>query len=325
MAQRGTASSAAHDGEAAHPALPGRHLRSEGGAGREGMLRMHHDAPVDLHVHTTASDGTLSPAEVVQLASDAGIVALGITDHDTVAGVREAQEAGERLGVEIIPGVEISAEFSPEEMHILGYFVDPESPALLDTITWVQRSRSNRNPEIARRFNDLGIPISMEEVAGIANGGLIGRPHFAQALIARGVVKSTQEAFERYLSPGMPAYVAKVKLNAEQAIEAIHGAGGVAVLAHPQQLGIATDEQLRRLVRSLKAAGLDGIECYYSNQSHETSTRHIHLAKHFGLAVSGGSDFHGGSKPHIKLGDSGGYGVVPYHLIEGLRRRLPVR
>ena len=284
-------------------------------------MHMNPNAPIDLHAHTTASDGTLTPAELVNLAHESGLVALAITDHDTVGGVEEACRAGERMGIEVVTGVEISAEFSPEEMHVLGYFVDPESADLQETITWVQRSRRERNPAIAARLNELGIPLTMEEVAEYANGGLIGRPHFAQALIARGVVESTQEAFDRFLKPGAPAYVAKVKLEPALAIEGIHKAGGVAVLAHPRQLEMKNDEELFKLVGSLKDSGLDGVECYYSNLPRGVTATYMDMARKFDLAITGGSDFHGATKPYIHLGEVSEGDFVPYYLLDELRKR----
>ncbi len=280
---------------------------------------------IDLHTHTTASDGSLTPTELVAAAQRAGLKAVAITDHDTVDGVAEALAAGAALGQAVAPGVEISlqgypAQGLPGSMHLLGLFLDHADPDLGAGLARLQRARAERNPQIVAKFNQLGIPLTLEEVAAFAGGELIGRPHFAQALIARKVVANRGEAFARYLAVGKPAYVAKWRFPPAEGISLLKRAGAVTVLAHPGlfKMGLAG---LEALLRRLMADGLDGVEAYYSEHDPAYTRAVLGLAARLGLVVSGGSDFHGGQKPDIALGLGRGDLRVPAGLLAGLEER----
>ncbi len=280
------------------------------------------ESPIDLHTHTTASDGTYTPTELVAAAKELGLAAVAVTDHDTLEGVPEAIEAGARYGVEVVPAVEISSEFAGKQMDILCYFIDGECAEMVELIEWVQNSRRNRNPEIARRIAGEGIPLELADVAKYAEGGQVGRPHFAQALIELGVVETVQEAFDKFLAPGGPAYVPKARLEPETVISTVRTSGGVAVLAHPCQIGTGDHSALRDIVVSLTELGLMGIEVYYPSHTPAQTAQYKILADEFDLAITGGSDFHGARKPAIHLGKAGER-PIPYRLLSELRARMP--
>lgn len=275
---------------------------------------------IDLHTHSTASDGTYSPAELVRLAKEVGLSALALTDHDTVEGLKEALAEARELGMTFVPGVEISVKFEgPGHCHILGYFVDPDSSVLTETLDLLQKARGERNRKMVARLQALGVDITLEELEELAEGE-IGRPHFATLLVKKGVVKSVEEAFERYLRKGAPAYVPKARLTAEEAFSAIKSAGGLVVLAHPIHLRLSP-EDLDRYVAELKTLGLDGIEAYYTEHSREFTALCLEMAGRYDLVPTGGSDFHGHNKPDIKLGRGFGNLRVPDECYERLRRR----
>lgn len=285
---------------------------------------------IDLHSHSTASDGSLSPRELVALAHKAGLKALALTDHDTIAGLDEALAAGRELGIDVIPGVEISINgdellSKPASMHVLGLWVDRHHPGLLAGLKTLQEARARRNPQIVQKFNKLGIPLTLEEVAAYAGGQLIGRPHFARALLERGIVKDRGEAFGRYLAAGAAAYVPKWRFEPRVGIELLRAAGALPVLAHPGMLKLPQFD-LESLARRLMDLGLEGLEALYSE--HDTATRLglTRLAARLGLVVSGGSDFHGRPKPEISLGTGLGDLRVPASLLASLvQRRDQVR
>jgi len=276
----------------------------------------------DLHTHTTASDGSDTPSKLVQEAKYCGLRAVAITDHDTVEGLDEAIEQGKALGVEVIPGVELSVLFPKGNMHILGYYIQKDSPYLRDVLGIVQEARRQRNPRMIKRLQELGIPITLEQLEEMAKGGQIGRPHFARALVKMGVVKSVGDAFKRYLARGAKAYVPKSVLSPKEAIDAIHKAGGLSVLAHAFSLGCKHFGELESIVEGLATDGLDGIECYYSEHSHDLTRALIGLARRLGLAVTGGSDYHGKAKPYIHLGRGKENLNVPYECVLELKERL---
>jgi len=264
---------------------------------------------IDLHTHTTASDGVLDPRALVRAARARGIRVLGITDHDTVAGLGEAIEEAERVGIELVPGVELSAEDSEGEVHILGYFVDWQQQAFRRFLDWMHKMRIARAQEMVRRLRELGVPLSWEEVLRQANGA-IGRPHVARALVAAGHVRSWEEAFCRYLGRGAPAYVPSAHLTPEGAVEAIRAAGGIPVLAHPQRTG--TPERVAHLVER----GLRGIEVYYPDHTPGDVRRFLELARRYGLVATGGSDYHGpGTSSKAPLGSQ----YVPPDSVKRLR------
>lgn len=277
---------------------------------------------IDLHTHTTASDGTLSPTELVRLARGAGLAAVAVTDHDTVDGLGEALEAGRALGLEVVPGIEISAEFQPGTMHMLGYFIQPDRPVFAEKLRVLQEARRDRNPIIAEKLNALGLAVTMDEVRAAAGGEQVGRPNFARVLLDKGYVSSMGEAFDRYLTKGGPAYVDKFRLSPADSVELIHQAGGLAVLAHPFTLGLG-EQVLETFVADLAACGLDGLEVYYPEHDPDQTRACLELAARHGLAVTGGSDFHGDNKPEVALGSGFQENLaVPAELLEALRRRL---
>ncbi|MCB2188231.1 MAG: PHP domain-containing protein [Deltaproteobacteria bacterium] len=278
---------------------------------------------VDLHTHTTASDGSLTPRELVALAKEEGLAAVAITDHDTVDGLPEALAAGRELDFPVIPGVEISAQ-SPEggSLHLVGLFLQPDHPALLEALATLQAARAERNPKILAKFQALGLPLTWEEVTAQAAGGLVGRPHFARALVARGWVSNLGEAFGRYLGYGKRAYVPKFRFDPARSLALLRAAGAVPVLAHPGLLKMPP-AALEALLWELKGQGLAGLEVFYSEHNPAEERRFLSLAGRLGLAPSGGSDFHGGNKQGIRLGRGRGNLKVDAGVLAGLRARIP--
>ncbi|MFS0727752.1 PHP domain-containing protein [Paenibacillus sp. 1P07SE] len=257
----------------------------------------------DLHVHTNASDGLLSPASVVRRAQRAGLAAIAITDHDTMAGVREALQEGKRSGILVIPGVEISTSWDGKDIHVLGYAPDWQEERWQERLRGLRAGRMQRNERIVAKLAELGVQITMAEVlAAAGKSGLdetVGRPHIAAVLLEKGVVASMREAFDRYLADGAAAYVAVPKVTPFTAVEWIKEAGGISSLAHP---GLYRED---RLIRPLVEAGLDGIEVSHPDHSPEQEAQYRTLAEEYGLIATGGSDFHGerqGSVFHGELG-----------------------
>jgi predicted metal-dependent phosphoesterase TrpH len=280
---------------------------------------------IDLHAHTTYSDGSATPTELIEVAAAKGCRAIAITDHDTVAGLAEGRKAAGLLGIEFVEGVEISAEYNPGTMHILGYYVDDGSEDFNAKLDELREARAARNLEIARRLQQLGFDISYEEVAQLAGNEVVGRPHFARIMLQKGYVKSIREAFDRFLAKGAPAYVEKKRLCPADAISLIRNAGGVAVLAHPYQLKLSSLEELERLVCDLAEVGLDGIEAIYSRHSSAERNSYAQLAARYGLLVTGGSDYHGIYKPDIEIIKGLGDLEVPYELLDEVKRRANQR
>lgn len=250
---------------------------------------------VDLHSHSTASDGALAPEEVVATAARAGLSALALTDHDTLAGVAAAKEAGERLGVRIVAGVELSLMDGEKEVHMLGLHI-ARVDVLQAELEAVRDSRKSRAEQIVAKMNALGVPVTIGAVFAEAAGGAVGRPHIARALIAGGWVRDQREAFDRYLGAGRPANVEKQRITIADGIRLIHECGGIAVIAHPGGDG------RRERVEPLIALGLDGLEVKHPGHSGEDTLRIGALADHFGLVKSGGSDWHGASSGPRVLG-----------------------
>ena len=274
---------------------------------------------IDLHLHTTHSDGSLSPTEVLRLAHKAGVTALAITDHDIVTGIPEALAAGAELGIEIIPGVEISSRVDNSELHILGYCLHWQDPELNQHLAFLRESRHSRNPQIIERLRALGLDVTYEEVRALAGTDAVGRPHIARLLMDKKYVTSAKDAFDRYLADGRPAYVARELPNPADAIAWIRAAGGVAVLAHPTWAKVS-GEGLNTLLTTLKAEGLGGIEVHYSTHTKRQTTEYLELAKRLDLLVTGGSDFHGITKPDIEVGPGRGDLKVPERLLEPLKK-----
>jgi hypothetical protein len=256
---------------------------------------------------------------VVRQAKAGGLTAMALTDHDTVEGLAEAVAAGERLGVEIIPGVEISAQFPGGTMHILGLFVDYHNGLLDQRLAVLKQARLDRNPQIINKLNALGIPITMARVEEISGGGQVGRPHIARALMELGAVRDLQEAFDKYLGWRKPGYVSKFRFPPDQALTMIREAQGIPVLAHPFTLNLGSAYALKNLIIELKGLGLAGLEVFYPEHTREQEALYLKLARELDLLISGGSDFHGLNKPEITLGSMPGQDRLTYHLVEALR------
>ncbi|WP_418790804.1 PHP domain-containing protein [Phosphitispora sp. TUW77] len=273
---------------------------------------------IDLHVHTTASDGTMTPEKTVFYAARSGLRAVAITDHDTVDGLPEALEAGLRAGIEVVPGVELSVDY-PGQMHILGYYVDPENSKLSRELAGLKGNRDRRNPKIVAKLRQLGFDINMDEVIRESGGVIVGRPHFAAVLKKKGYVTCVDEAFDLYLGAGKPAYVKKDKISPDQGIQMILNSGGIPVLAHPGYLKVNCGEEFELLIGELQERGLLGIEAYYTTHTAEQTAYYVAMAALKGLLVTGGSDFHGDNKPHISIGKGGGDLVVRYDLLAKMK------
>lgn len=255
--------------------------------------------PYDLHVHTSASDGALSPREVIALAAQLGLGGIAITDHDTIEGLAEGMQAAKNAGIHLIPGVEFSVE-SQNEMHILGYRIG-SSGAIQKVFQSLNQARGERNPQIVERLRQMGMDITMLEVENEAGGSVIGRPHIARVLMKKGYVKDVGDAFEQYLSIGRPAYVYKRKISAHRAIELIGQENGYAVLAHPKYLYLA-DYELEQLLASLKNEGLWGIEVFYPAHTPEETERYLRLAKKYSLRITCGTDYHDNTRNTVAPG-----------------------
>ncbi|MBL0388478.1 PHP domain-containing protein [Tumebacillus sp. ITR2] len=248
-------------------------------------------AIADLHAHTTASDGTFTPRELVERAHQNGLAALAVTDHDTMGGLPEAQAAGAEFGVEIVPGIELSTVFEGKEVHVLGYYYDPTHPALVELTTQMREDRVNRMEKMVVKLQEAGIDITREEIQAEA-AGAIGRPHFARVLMKKGYVSTMPEAFEKYLGYGKPGYVSRMKVTPVQAVEVVLAAGGVPVVAHPGLIG------KDYLFDELVPHGLIGLEASHPDHDEEKRQHYKTLAAHHGLLATGGSDFHGGGAEH---------------------------
>jgi 3',5'-nucleoside bisphosphate phosphatase len=260
---------------------------------------------IDLHTHSTASDGLLAPAALVRLARDQGLDLIALTDHDSTAGVAEAQAEGERVGLEVIGGLESNTDLpgGAGEAHVLGYYVDRDQPAFQRTLTTLRDARARRGERMVQQLRDEGLDISWQRVREIAQGA-VGRPHVAQALIERGYATSVSDAFDRWLARGRPGYVPRLKLSPEDAVRFIRSAYGVPALAHPAGI----PELETAVLPALVAAGLMGLECYYGQYDEATVGRLVHLANTHGLIATGGSDYHG---PNIHPTPLGGHPVPP--------------
>jgi hypothetical protein len=274
---------------------------------------------IDLHVHSTASDGSFTPLEVVALAKQRGLKAFALTDHDTIDGLAAAIAAGHELGIEVIPGIEISAQFTGGSMHILGYFIDHHHSFFQERLQVLKQARIARNPRIVEKLNKLGMPVSLEEIQAIARGGQVGRPHIARALLNHGYIRTVQEAFDRFLRNDGPAYEPKFRFPPKEAIALILEAHGIPVLAHPFTLGIATYSLLREQIQHLKLLGLAGLEVHYPEHAPAQQAEYLKIAREFGLLITGGSDFHGANKPEVELGRGAHQRHLTYNLVDDLK------
>ena len=273
---------------------------------------------IDLHTHSVYSDGTNTPAELVAMAEKRGLAALALTDHDTVGGISELFAEGDNSPVEVVSGIELSAECKHGTMHILGYLIDPSSPTLLKKIEKVRAGREERNIGILKKLNKLGYILLWSDVEKHAGRDVVGRPHFAAALLEHGLVKSKKAAFDLLLAKGRPGYVERYRYTAKECIELIRKAGGVPVLAHPATLYLP-DDQLFALVRELKDCGLGGIETYYGENQPKNMRKFSGWAEELGLIRTGGTDFHGKNTPDLKLGTGFGKLCVPDEVLDQLK------
>lgn len=256
---------------------------------------------IDLHIHSTKSDGTLTPTELVQHAVEQNIKVMSLTDHDTLAGIDEARQEAHRLGVHFIPGIEISAKHPNGSLHILGYGVHDNYCPLLKTLKKFRTLRNRRNRKMIEKLQELGYDITFEDLHIGKDNSCIGKPHIAQALIRKNIVSSFDEAFKRFLGITGEAYIEKEKFDFKDAIRLIHDAGGVAVLAHPKTLNLS-NEDLINFIKELKILGLDGIEVYYPKHTEADIQLYLEISQKFDLMVSAGSDYHGANKPDIEMG-----------------------
>jgi 3',5'-nucleoside bisphosphate phosphatase len=270
---------------------------------------------IDLHTHSTASDGLLAPARLVITAREHGVGTLALTDHDTTAGLDEALAEGRRIHIDVIPGVEINTDVDQYEVHILGYYVDRTQAGFQAFLARMRAGRVDRARAMVDKLQGLGAPVAWARVEAFAAGGSVGRPHVARALVEARRVATVQEAFERFLGRHAPAYVPRLKVSPEDAVEALRAAGGVPVLAHP---GWASSGPALERVPELVAHGLAGIEAYYPDHTAEMTARCVEVARRHGLIVTGGTDFHGGG---LATRVPPGSVRVPAEVVPALRAR----
>lgn len=275
---------------------------------------------IDLHVHTNISDGSETPDETVRIASQLGLRAIAITDHDNVNGVAEAIAAGKKYGVEVVAGMELGCGWYGREVHMLGYDLDVNAKTLAPVLEWVVNDREERNRKMMELLNSDGLGVDLDELRLRHPGSTIGRPHFALCLVEAGLAESVQDAFERFLDPGRKYYIRRHFLSVEQAAELIRGAGGKPVIAHPKQYRLS-DESFTELMHRSADCGVAGMECYYSGYGSADVEKYLSAAREYGFCATAGSDWHGKHKPHIKLGSGmNGELCAPYSLLEDLRK-----
>ncbi len=273
------------------------------------------EAWIDLHLHTNFSDGLLTPTQVVCKAREMGLKAIGIVDHDTIDGIAEAVEAGSRENVEIVPGVELSTQYQGKDLHILGYYFDPNHPRLKEYLEMFRQERYRRATKMIQNLNTLGIHLTMDEVNKRSRGKNIGRPHLAEVLMEKGYVETFQEAFQRYIGYHSKAYEEKFKISPEEAIALISEARGLAFLAHPSHHLSQKD-----ILYFIKA-GLDGMEIVHPNLSEERTRELNDIVRNHHLLVSGGSDCHGGRDGFFNIGKY----VIPYAILDDIKKALRER
>lgn len=275
---------------------------------------------VDLHTHSTASDGSDPPERLVELAVDARLSALALTDHDTQEGVQAAVAAAAKHDLELIPGVELSLNYDSGTMHLIVLWLNPGTGPLQDRLHGLQSGRGRRNEEIVRRLEEAGLPITIEEILEEAGGGSVGRPHIAAVMVRHGYVPDIRTAFDLWLGRGRPAYVTRDRLDPGEAIGLARESGAVPVLSHPHTLGVTTAPAMAGLLTHLKRAGLIGLEALYGSYRRHEREGYADLARRFELIPSGGSDYHGSYKPGLSLGSGYGDLAIPDSVLDELRR-----
>ncbi|HUY06842.1 MAG TPA: PHP domain-containing protein [Acidimicrobiales bacterium] len=277
---------------------------------------------IDLHCHSTYSDGSDSPLRVVELAQQAGLGAIALTDHDSLDGLNEARARADELGIELVNGCEVSCDFEGRVLHVLCYFVDTDTGPIQAELALLRRDRAHRNHLMIARLQELGLPITEEQVIQKAGGKGVGRPHMAAVLKDHGVVRDINDAFERYLGTGRPGYVKKSRVTIEAVIDTTARSGGLCSVAHPYSLDLLPKE-LDSQIERWAAAGLIGLECYYGRYSPELRTNLVEMARRHRLVPTGGSDYHGDYKPDILIGTGTGDLSVPDEVLDELRERVP--
>ena len=285
------------------------------------------EAYIDLHAHSTFSDGTCSPKELVNLAADIGLKAIALTDHDTINGIPEAMLQGEKKQIEVVAGIEFSTNFIGHEIHVLGYDIPYDNPSFIKQLDSFMDSRAHRDKEMVKKLQQHGIDISLNALKKAFPNAVITRANFARYMLDHGYISSISEAFDKYIGDSGPCFVEREKISPTQAVTLIIENGGIPVLAHPLLYHLSEDD-LYKLTRQMKEAGLVGIEAIYSRNHKNDEAKMRHLAQHFGLKISGGSDFHGDNKPDIALGwgclkeNSQGNLKIPYRVLEELRKGM---
>ncbi len=283
-----------------------------------GRKEDYHGKTVDLHMHSACSDGTDEPSDLAAKAKEAGVSAIALTDHDAVRGIDEIMKAGEECGLEVIPGVELSTEYGPEEVHVVGLFIDPENEALQAQLQAFRDNRDNRNLKMIDRLREAGFDITAEDVYERNPGAVIARPHVARYLVETGQAPDVQSVFDDYIARGKPCYVERYKITPVEAVKLIHDAGGLAILAHPCLYKMSREE-LTQMVSEMKEAGLDGIEALYSRNKEGEEEEYCQLAEDFDLLLSGGTDYHGTTKPDLQIGVGTGNLCIPYSVLEKMK------
>lgn len=278
---------------------------------------------IDLHVHTTASDGSFSPAGIVRYAAQHNIRALGITDHDTVAGNREALEEGLRLGITVIPGVEISIGGYPGTVHLLGYFGLSGWEGIEDVLTRVKDGREIRNKRIIHKLKEMGMELNPSRIQEISGDGIMGRPHIARAMVEAGYVGDVDDAFRNYLKKGAPAYVDRYRMGPREAISSIREFGGMAAIAHPSTIGMGTEE-MNGFIEECVESGLEGLEVFAPIHDQDETESFLKIAERFKLILTGGTDFHGSLKPDIEIGKGFGNLKIPFSVFDSIKGRLGI-
>jgi 3',5'-nucleoside bisphosphate phosphatase len=278
---------------------------------------------IDLHTHSRFSDGSATPTEVIDLAVEAGCTAIALTDHDGLAGLTEAESRAKARGIDFVRGCEVSASFQPGSLHLLCYFV-PAEGALPRKLADLRAERERRNEKLLDLLSGLGLGITREEVELEAGSDVIGRPHFAAVLVRHRVVSSVEEAFQRFLAKGAPAYVEREHVEPTEILELAEQSGALTSIAHPMTLGLEPAE-LDRLLDDFARSGVDGMECYYSSYDAVLQGDLVAMARRHGLVPTGGSDFHGTFKPGLHVGSGRGELLVPDEVLDELRARLPLK
>ncbi|MDF2594338.1 MAG: hypothetical protein K0R69_679 [Clostridia bacterium] len=279
---------------------------------------------IDLHVHSNISDGTLSPDKLALYAKHKGLSAIALTDHDTVAGIEACTQQGRLIDLIVIPGIEFSAEYKNQEIHILGYYIDSHHPILLSQLSALIASRKQRNSLMLEKLNKLGFSITPQDLISDTSSQtqtVFTRAHFAAALYKKGYVKSRSEAFDKYLGKDKPGYVQRAHFTPRECIDIIHQAGGLAVLAHPYLYSLSSS-QLHTLLKQLSSDGLDGLETFYTTHSKEEIANLLSLCITFCLFPTGGSDFHGDNKPGLDIGTGYGDLQIPYDVLLAMEKKL---